>query len=82
MGIISLDEHVGGISMTDAQQKILDALERDRFVSTVVLASLTRLPLEEVQEELPQLEIEKKVKYIPFTNEQGIKEKAYYLASV
>lgn len=67
--------------MTEAQQKIIDALKNDRFVSAHSLSRLTNLPLYEVFEQLPVLESDKKVRYIPFKNHEGSEEKAYYLAS-
>ncbi|AFH64029.1 hypothetical protein ACVNS2_25485 [Paenibacillus caseinilyticus] len=67
--------------MTDAQQKILDALKRDRFVSAYGLSLMTSLPVSQVMEELPLLVSTNQVKYLPLKNAQGKEEKAYYLAS-
>ncbi|MCZ8521137.1 MULTISPECIES: hypothetical protein [Paenibacillus] len=67
--------------MTEAQQKILEALKRDRFVSAAGLALLTSLPVPEVMEELPILVSTHKIKYLALKNGQGKEEKAYYLSS-
>jgi DeoR/GlpR family transcriptional regulator of sugar metabolism len=64
--------------MSETQHQIIELLKKDRFVSAYGISILTQLSLVEIQQELSILEKENKIRYMPFKNDKGNQEKAYY----